>query len=335
MKSRRVPRIAAIFAALVAVLVMTVAGCSRDLPTSADVPTVDSNAGLPAGEPSLEEPTPRGNPGGPTPPVAHAVTFIRPEAIASVRRLPELGVFEGGGIDGDAQSYYFRTTDVNREFRRGFAEFVIPGFKDVFSARVVLRETRAGIAHPLPPDRHELSWYSDIDRVVDTGDYDRSTTALATFETDVNVHMQSFVFDASEVVRRQRGAGLGLRVKLEADPDYMGMGFLGTGFSGSSTPGGVVIEVTTTTIEANRHLRSMIAGMGLDPRLETVLQAHLRQVGGVLGDRDRENDVSACDALTAFIAEVLSHREDGQLLVQQWTDLEILATNLRDAIGCP
>ena len=334
MERRRDLWIVSILVAVLAGSVATVAGCSRDLPTSSGAPTISATNEPAVGEPSPDEPRPR-DPGGSTPPV-HAVTFIRPEAIASIRKLPELGIFEGGGSDGggDAQSYYFRTTDTNREFRRGFIEFVIPRFNDVFSARIVLREWRAATAHPLPPDRHELSFYTEVDRVVDTGDYDRATTALAMFETDGNVHMQSFDFDASELVRRLRGAGLGLRVKLEADPDYMGMGFLGTGFSGWTTPSGAVIEVTTTTIEANAWLRSVIARLGLQPRLEAVLQASLRRVGGILGDRDPENDISACDELAAFIDEVASHHHDGLLLPSQSTDLEILATNLRNAIGC-
>lgn len=310
MERRRELRVAAILAAVVA----TVTGCSRDTPTPTEVATLQS-------------------PGEPAPPV-HAVTFIRPEAIASIRKFPELGIVDGGGVDGDAQSYYFRTTDANREFRRGFAEFAIPEFQNVFSARIVLRETRGGTAYPLPPDRHELSFYTDVDRFVDPADFDRSTTALGTFETDVNEEQKKLEFDVSTLVTRLRGAGLGVRIKLEADPLHDGMGFLGTDFSGSATPAAVRIEVTTTTIEANEHLQQVIVRMGLAPRLQAVLLASLRRVGAILGDRDPANDGSACDALTAFIATVASHEQDGLLLITQSTDIEELATNIRTAIGC-
>lgn len=312
MERRRELRIAIILAAGVSI----VSGCSRDVPTSTEVATLHSSSGS-----------------GPSS-SARAVTFFGPEAIASVRKLPELGIFEGGGVDGDAQSTYFRTTDANREFRRGFAEFAIPGFRDVFSARIVLRETRAGISHPLPADRHELSYYTEVDRIVDIGDFDRSTTALGTFETDANLPAGTFEFDVSRLVTRLRGAALGFRIKLEADPTYAGTGFLGSAFSGSSTPAGVRIEVTTTAIEANEFLRGRVGSMGLEPRLEATLLASLRQVAAILGDRDPSNDRSACAELTAFITEVASHEQDGLLSAPQFTDLEELAGNIKTAIGC-
>lgn len=303
------------FAAVLAIAVAIVAGCSRDTPAPTEVATLQAS-----GEPA---------------PLVPAVTFFRPEAIASIRRFPEFGIVDGGGVDGDMQSYYFRTTDMNREFRRGFSEFVIPEFKNVFAAKVVLRETRGGTTFPLPPDLHELSFYTDVDRLVDTGDFDRATTALGTFETDVNEEQRKFEFDASSLVTRLRGAGLGIRVKLEADPNHAEMGFRGTDFSGSATPAAVRIEVTTTTIEANEHLQRWIVRMDLEPRLQARLLASLRRVGGILGDRDPGNDVSACDALTAFISEVASHEQDGLLLITDCLDLQELATNLKTAIGCP
>jgi len=246
-----------------------------------------------------------------------------------------MGILEGGGVDGDAQSSYFRTTDMNREFRRGFAEFVIPSFTDVFSGRIVLRETRAGTSFPLPPDRHELSYYTDVDLFVDTSDFDRPTTPLGTFETDGNLPTQKFEFDASRLVTQLRGAKLGFRVKLETDPTYEGMGFLGSAFSGSSTPSGVRIEVTTTPAEANDLLQGRIRRMGLPPRLEASLLAPLQQVGKILRNDNPTNDRAACHKLGEFITAVESHEQDGQLTAPQFTDLEELAQNIVTSLGCP
>lgn len=329
MERRRDLPVSASLAVLLALVMATVVGCSRKLPTSSEV-TVQGT-----GEPATEEPTPREPHRGPTAPVP-AVTFLRPESIASIRKFPEQGLLDGGGSGGNGYAFsdYFRTTDMNREFRRGFAEFVIPGFRDVFSARIVLEEWRAGIAFPLPPDRHELSYYTDVDRVVGLDDYDRPMTVLTTFETDVNVHMQSFAFDETELVRRLRGSGLGLRIKLEADPDYMAMGFLGTGFSSYSSPPGIVIEITTTAVEANAYLRSVIQRMGLEPRIEGPLLARLRRVAAILGDHDPANDFSACDELSGFITEVRARRGELLLIPSSYVDLEPLATNLQTAIGC-
>ena len=231
-------------AILLAPVMLSMSGCSRDVPTSSAIRTGRSAERFKAS--------------------GRAVTFVVPEAIASIRHLPEMGILEGGGGDGDAQSSYFRTTDANREFRRGFAEFVIPRFKDVFSARIVLRETRAGTSYPLPPDRHELSYYTDVDLFVNTNDFDRPTSPLGTFETDGNLPQQKFEFDVARLVTHLRGAKIGFRVKLDADPTYAGMGFLGTAFSGSSTPSGVRIEVTTTPAEANDWLQVRIGKDHLD-----------------------------------------------------------------------
>src|SRR5262245_73652 len=169
-------------------------GCSRDLPTSTSgVSATLAVRGLP-------QPT---------------VDFVLlSDASGFVRRLPELGILESG--TWDLQSTYFKTTETNREFRRGFAEFVIPGLPDGFlSARVVLHEHRAWISLPVPPDRHGLSSYADADLVVDASDYDRSTLPVGTFETDANLEtMGSFTFDVTSVVAQQRGSALGFRVKL-------------------------------------------------------------------------------------------------------------------------
>src|SRR5262245_52559183 len=150
-------------------------GCSRDLPTS----TSGVSATL-------------GVRGVPQPP--GTVDFVLlSDASGFVRNLPEMGLLAGSGAWDVLQSTYFRNTETNREFRRGFAEFAVPCHQDWFgSARIVLRETRATIGAPVPPDRHELSSYADADLVVDVSDFDRPTSPVGTFETDVNLEMGTF-----------------------------------------------------------------------------------------------------------------------------------------------
>ena len=168
-------------------------------------------------------------------------------ATGSIRRLPELGISDGGGTDGDLQSTYFRTTETNREFRRGFAEFKIPRFPGrLLQATLVLRENRASVADPRPPDLHELSTYADVDLDITVADFDRPTTPLATFETDANLENATFQFDVTDLIGRFRETKLGFRVKLAVDPIETGFIPLGTAFSRASTPPGVELDLVTT-----------------------------------------------------------------------------------------
>src|SRR5206468_1497784 len=83
---------------------------------------------------------------------------LDPIAVGTVRRLPELGVFDVATVGNEVQSTYFRTTTVNREFRRGIAEFDVPA-GPILGATLVLAETRATVAAPMPPDLHQVTAY--------------------------------------------------------------------------------------------------------------------------------------------------------------------------------
>jgi len=173
------------------------------------------------------------------------VTLL-PQAYGTLAFSPELNVLIGLG--DFIQSAYSRSTDSNRAFRRGFAEFAIPNFAGVVvSASLILTETRATITASMPPDLHELAVYKDVDLTVvewPFDDYDRETTMLATFETDANLPTQSFAFDVTTLVDLFKGSNLGFRVKLAVDPDFLEFGSLGTSFSQESDTPGVRIEVT-------------------------------------------------------------------------------------------
>src|SRR4026207_983614 len=151
---------------------------------------------------------------------------LLPEVTGTIAFWPELGLW-GMPVGNDVQSYYFRTTEVNREFRRGFLEFSIPEFGNtVVSATLLLTESRGQTTFPLPPDKHEISYY-EADLAVTTNDYHAATLPLAEFETDNNVAPESFSFDLTAVINAYKGRNLGLRIQLAVDPDYLGEGFLG------------------------------------------------------------------------------------------------------------
>jgi hypothetical protein len=174
---------------------------------------------------------------------------IVPAATGTVSLLPELGLFRRAPVGDAIQSHYFRTTAVNREFRRGFLEFSIPAFSGTLeSATLVLTEQRARTTFPKPPDRHELSHY-DADLVVSTGDYDTPTSPLAEFETDANSVEQRFSFDVTALTNTYKGRNLGLRIKLAVDPDYFGEGSRGSGvqINPQGSPARIVLVRSGTT----------------------------------------------------------------------------------------
>lgn len=162
-----------------------------------------------------------------------------PRVAGTVRNLPELHILERAPVGSQPQSRYFKTTPQNREFRRAFIEFVIPDFgAEMVSALLVLPESRGTTSFPLPPDTHELSYYP-ADLIVDTADYSRPTTPLATFQTDPNIPPQTFSFDVTSLLAQAGCGALGFRVKLSLDPLYNNDGFLGSAFTepvSGSTP---------------------------------------------------------------------------------------------------
>lgn len=174
---------------------------------------------------------------------------IVPAATGTISFLPELGILRPAPIGNAIQSTYRRSTALNREFRRGFLEFSIPDFDgSLESATLVLTEQRATSSFPQPPDIHELGSY-DADLVVDTSDYDVSTSPVAEFETDSNLEEQSFSFVITALVNQYKGRKLGLRIKLSVGPDYFGEGFLGTGIQSGSqgSPARIILVRSNTT----------------------------------------------------------------------------------------
>lgn len=311
---------AAVSAAIL--MISFVYGCSRDLPTS----TSSVGAARPLGDPP--------------PPSGTVDLTLLADVTSSIRHLPEMGILEGGGVWGDLQSTYFRTTGTNREFRRGFAEFIVPDLPDGFrSARIVLRETRASISLPVPPDRHELSFYADADLVVDPSDFDQPTSPVGAFETDANLGTQTFEFDVTSVVTQQRGSTLGFRVKLESDPAETGFRSQGSAFNRSSTPPGVVIELAgARPADAVDYMRHVISRLELSPGVKQSLLDPLGLALGLLRDDDPGNDPTACghlaDFFTAVDRAVGTEEAPGELPSPESGYLRETARNVAAALGC-
>lgn len=155
---------------------------------------------------------------------------VLPNATGTVRYLPELGILEVAPVAGIPQSTYFKTTDLNREFRRGFLEFEIPEFAgEITNATLVLPEWRAWVGEPVPPDLHELSYYP-ADIAIASADFNQSTTFIASFETNASLEPQIFTFDMTTLIIEWQGGRLGFRVKLVVDPTYNETASFGTGF---------------------------------------------------------------------------------------------------------
>jgi hypothetical protein len=169
---------------------------------------------------------------------------LLPRQTGTVRFLPELGILDRAPVDSDVQSTYGRTTDENRQFRRGFLEFRVPDVRgEIVKAELNIRESRATTSHPRPPDLHELSSYA-ADLEVNTQDFDRPTTVVDFFETDANLPTSSFSFDVKSLVQDFRGKNLGFRIRLAGDQDFEGFDSLGSGF-GSIATDSIWLEINT------------------------------------------------------------------------------------------
>jgi hypothetical protein len=99
--------------------------------------------------------------------------------------------------------------------RRGFVEFIVPSLPGhIGRAILVLTETRGFSAFPVPPTTHELSYYAG-DLALDGSDFDKPTTLITTFQTDVNEPGATFKFDVTSIVQSFEGRILGFRVRMQ------------------------------------------------------------------------------------------------------------------------
>ncbi len=165
-----------------------------------------------------------------------ATITVPAEASGTVRHLPELGVLEVAPVGDLIISSYFKTTAMNREFRRGFLEMPLPELpQPLAQANLILFEERAQISPPVPPITHELSFYQPADLDVTVDDFDRSSAFLTTLTTDANLPTEVFTVDLTDVVSNSITNTLGFRLKLEVDPVFTAFDNFGSGFGSLST----------------------------------------------------------------------------------------------------
>ncbi len=247
---------------------------------------------------------------------------LMPDATGTVRYLPEMGILDRAPVAELVQSGYFRTTDLNREFRRGFIELSVPEVQEpIFFAALILAENRGWTAMPLPPDLHEVSYYTDVDLAITAEDYNRSTTLLASIETDVNLEQDTFAIDVTPFVLQHQGGSLGFRVKLVAEPTFEQEGSLGSGFT-------AWFLLAPTASSAVRYVQDDIRTSAQDgliseadaTNLTAILDTALRGINA--GDED-----AAAAEFDSFAAGAMALADSGNLsgqLAKRWiaiTDL--------------
>ncbi|MEO8429154.1 MAG: Ig-like domain-containing protein, partial [Verrucomicrobiota bacterium] len=186
--------------------------------------------------------------------------------------LPELSLMEAH-VGNTIQSTYSRGTS-HQEFRRGFIEFAIPQISGhLVAAKLQLVETRGMMTQPVPPERHQLSFYA-ADLVVGTNDYNQATTAAAYFETDHNLPPRTFSFEVTPVVKEFAGGNLGFRINLAEDPDITGMVSLGTEFQGAGDrPGPRLLLTTTQSPTSSLWITRPVEGETFKPPASITIQA--------------------------------------------------------------
>lgn len=196
---------------------------------------------------SLSEP-----PRGCDHPTPEDLSHLRARVSGTASFLPELGILARAPVGADIQSTYSRTTDENREIRRGFFEFLVPDTQgEILNARLFIQENRAVIDRSTRIDLHEVSYYP-ADLQVDAEDFERQTMSLAIFATEESLPPATFSFDVSRQVQSFRGKALGFRIKLSVDPDYNAFDSLGSGF-GSTGGEAPWLEIQTASVSTFRR----------------------------------------------------------------------------------
>ena len=96
--------------------------------------------------------------------------------------------------------------------RVGFMEFRLPnGLGRITRATLFITENRGIILDEWAPAVHDVWWYRG-DGLVTLSDLEIAAAPLASFQTDVNEIPQSFQFDVTQIVQRNRSKIIGFRV---------------------------------------------------------------------------------------------------------------------------
>ena len=139
--------------------------------------------------------------------------WIPPTAQGTIQSMPRLGVFGIAPVGTEVQSSYFRSNSVNEEFRRGIAEFYVPG--EVASAVLQFREHRGWTSYPLPSDSHQIEAYPG-NLELDPEDFGERGVLVGRFDTDPNLE-PTFAnsYDLTKAVQQVGAGKLGVRFSIE------------------------------------------------------------------------------------------------------------------------
>jgi hypothetical protein len=236
-----------------------------------------------------------------------AAQTLAPASSGTIRNLPELGIVDIAPVGADVQSTYFRTTNENREFRRGIAEFSIPP-TTIASATLVLVETRGTSGTPVPPDVHNVTSYTPADLAVTKADYDRGGDAVGTFSTDSNLEPQTFRLDVTALAASGAGGTIGFRVQLAVDPVHSDLGSLGSQFA-------VTLETIAASFDALADaVRALEAAGELDHADASALLAKIKAAERSVA---QGNTNAARRHLEAFVNDVEALVRKGELTPEQ------------------
>ena len=141
------------------------------------------------------------------------VEWIRPTAQGTIQSIPRLGVFGVAPVGTEVQSSYFRSNSVNEEFRKGVAEFYVPG--EITGAVLQFREHRGWTSYPLPADTHSIEAYQ-ANLELDADDFSERAVLVGAFESDPNLE-PTFAnsYDLTKAVQQIGGGKLGLRFSIQ------------------------------------------------------------------------------------------------------------------------
>jgi hypothetical protein len=141
------------------------------------------------------------------------VELVRPTAMGTIQSIPRLGVFDVAPVGSEVQSSYFKSNSVNEEFRRGIAEFYVPG--EITSAVLQFREHRGWTSYPLPADTHNIEVYP-ANLELTPEDFNTRAILAGTFVSDPNLEPSfSNAYDLTKAVQEIGAGKLGVRFSIE------------------------------------------------------------------------------------------------------------------------
>jgi hypothetical protein len=111
--------------------------------------------------------------------------FLLPDLVGTIKHWPDAGI-ERSASTFSAQATYSRSTLTNREFRRGFIEFVLPELEssDVRRGTLVFADPGDAPNGDLPRNNYRVELYPDADLQLESAAYDRDVIPVGVISVD-------------------------------------------------------------------------------------------------------------------------------------------------------